>query len=341
MDDAARQAMILRVMAKHSVPWTQAQGCRVRHRDFGLGTIVYVYDTGLLEIVVRFDQASVRQPRPRFKLVELLQPSQFPERLGFPDQLEEAIVHLQDAIATEEKKVAHEAALLERYRQERQALRDRAGISGELAGKALLGEPLTEAEIRILEEHRKYYLLARYYEGAFKRTNDDWHLIRASSAWRCDGKPGVALKVTEPLLPRLAELPTLKRSALLTTRGAAYRDREDLENAETCARQAIECHPGNARPYNLLAAIRIQQGRTADGERLLAEAERLSPNVKEQRGMIERSLASLDGNERRRIVQELQRLNPERYAWLSWVHDGQRGDGVPAAKPFRGLRSSV
>jgi hypothetical protein len=58
------------------------------------------------------------------------------------------------------------------------------------------------------------------------------------------------LKLTENLnLEKIKE--NKLKSALLTTRGGAFRDIEELDKAEKCARQAIEYQPNSHHPYTL------------------------------------------------------------------------------------------
>ncbi len=48
---------------------------------------------------------------------------------------------------------------------------------------------------------------------------------------------------------------------MLVTRGAAFRDLAQLEEAESCAMQAMESQPDNHQPYTLMGAICYDQGR--------------------------------------------------------------------------------
>ena len=102
---------------------------------------------------------------------------------------------------------------------------------------------------------RTYHQLeALFYEQEFGRTKSLWHLPSASSHWRSAGQPQRALKLTEALNWEQIKDKKLK-SALLTTRGGAFRDVKELDETEKCARLAIEYQPQSHHPYTLMGAI--------------------------------------------------------------------------------------
>ena len=68
-----------------------------------------------------------------------------------------------------------------------------------------------------------YRLEAEFYESEVHRTGHKWHIPTASSYWRKANEPEQALKVTNLDLSKIRE--SNLKSAILVTRGAAFRDR--------------------------------------------------------------------------------------------------------------------
>ncbi|HBK21982.1 MAG TPA: hypothetical protein DDZ60_05600, partial [Planktothrix sp. UBA10369] len=89
---------------------------------------------------------------------------------------------------------------------------------------------------------------ATFYEQEYQQTGNQWKLPNASSHWRKAKKPQRALKLTENINFNAIKENKLK-SALLTTRGGAFRDIDQLDKAETSARKAIEYQPNSHHPY--------------------------------------------------------------------------------------------
>ena len=118
--------------------------------------------------------------------------------------------------------------------------------------------------IQLIEEGRlsrhgkiataSYRLEAIFYEKEYQRTGNRWNLASASSNWRKANQPKNALQITEDIDWHKIKEFDLK-SALWVTRGAAFRDLDQLDKAEHCAAEGMECQPENYQPYTLRGAI--------------------------------------------------------------------------------------
>jgi hypothetical protein len=110
-----------------------------------------------------------------------------------------------------------------------------------------------------------------------KKTGNKWNLPNISSHWRKADQPKKALKATENVNFDSIKENKLK-SAILTTRGGAFRDLSQLDDAEKCARKAIEYQASNShQPYTLMGAIffdRYDRYDRYEGERWFREAEK-------------------------------------------------------------------
>jgi tetratricopeptide (TPR) repeat protein len=172
-------------------------------------------------------------------------------------------------------------------------------------------QPLFSGKISIA--HHK--IEATFYEQEYKRTGNKWNLPNASSHWRKADRPKQALKLTENLnFDKIKE--NKLKSAILTTRGGAFRDIGDLDKAEKCARQAIEYQPNSHHPYTLMGAICFERGEYSEGEYWFAEAIKRGASPRDQDAEIKRVVKNAkDENKRREVVEYLLKKDPQRYAW--------------------------
>ncbi len=158
-----------------------------------------------------------------------------------------------------------------------------------------------------------YRLEAIFYEKEYQRTGNRWNLPSASSNWRKANEPEKALKVTENVNWSKVQEADLK-SALLVTRGASFRDLNQLDEGESCATQAMESQPDSHQPYTLMGAICYDQGKYTDGDTWFEmAAERGADDTDDE---IERIIRmTKDKDKRREVVEYLLRKNPKRYGW--------------------------
>ncbi|MEH2418943.1 hypothetical protein [Nostoc sp.] len=156
---------------------------------------------------------------------------------------------------------------------------------------------------------------ANFYEEEFKRTDNKWNLANASSHWRKADESEQALQLTNNL-----EFDKIKenklKSALLTSRGGAFRDIEKLDKAENCARQAIEYQPKSHHPYTLMGAICFERRQYSDGEHWFQEAIKRGANPRDMDSEIKRVVKNAkDENKRREVIEYLLKKDSQRYAW--------------------------
>jgi len=156
-----------------------------------------------------------------------------------------------------------------------------------------------------------YTLKAQFEEKEFARTKDHWHVVNASADWRKADNPENALKLTENLILEYIKLSKL-RAALLTTRGGALRDIGKNEDAEKCAREAIEYYPDNHNPYTLMGALCFDASRYQEGLEWFAEAVKRGAKEIDQDSEIKRILRK---NQNKDLIDYLLKEDPYRFAW--------------------------
>jgi hypothetical protein len=159
-----------------------------------------------------------------------------------------------------------------------------------------------------------YRLEAEFYEQEFHRTGNKWDIPTASSYWRKADEPGQALKLTNLDLSQIRE--SKLKSAISVTRGASFRDMDNLADAEICAKKAMEYHPDSHQPYTLMGAICYDKGYYQKGDYWFdqaidrgAEAE----DIDAERKRVIRS--TKDENKRHEAAEYLLKKDSQRYAW--------------------------
>ena len=167
-------------------------------------------------------------------------------------------------------------------------------------------------------------LEALFYAREYERTGDKWNLPNASSHWRKADEPESALKVTENLdFDQIKE--NKLKSALLTTRGGAFRDIHKLGDSEKCALKAIEYQPQSHHPYTLMGAICFERSQFSEGERWFNEAIKRGAESEDIDSELKRVVKNAKDEKRREVVEYLLKKNPQRYAWAKSYRKRQDG----------------
>jgi len=177
----------------------------------------------------------------------------------------------------------------------------------------LEGENLLNPTTKIFIAY--HTLDAQFNESKFQRTKDYWKLANASAHWRKAEKPKWALKQTDNLDFKKIK-PAKLRAALLTTRGGAFRDINEFNNAEHCALDAIKHFPDSHNPYTLMGALCYDTGRYEEGDRWFAEAVKRGAKPQDQDAEIKRILRKKKGDELEKLIEHLLKKDPIRFAWV-------------------------
>jgi phosphotransferase system IIA component len=188
----------------------------------------------------------------------------------------------------------------------------------------LIQQKLLASQGRIAIAYHR--LEARFYEQEYERTRNKWNLPNASSHWRKADEPKSALQVTENLdFDQIKE--NKLKSALLTTRGGAFRDIDKLGDAQKCALKAIEYQPQSHHPYTLMGAICFERSQFSEGERWFNEAIKRGAESEDIDSELKQVVKNTkDENKRREVVEYLLKKNPQRYAWAKSYRKRQGGE---------------
>jgi len=183
---------------------------------------------------------------------------------------------------------------------------------------------------KLLASHGKialayHRLEARFYEQEYERTGNKWNLPNASSHWRKADEPNSALKVTENLdFDQIKE--NKLKSALLTTRGGAFRDIDKLDEAEKCALKAIEYQPQSHHPYTLMGAICFERGQYSQGDDWFNKAIKRGAESEDIDSELKQVVKNAKDEKRREVVEYLLKKNPQRYAWAKAYRKREGGE---------------
>ncbi|TAE61524.1 MAG: hypothetical protein EAZ87_01615 [Nostocales cyanobacterium] len=186
------------------------------------------------------------------------------------------------------------------------------------------GERIEPQDVVWLQENNFFYakifvqyniIEANFYQQEFKRTGNRWNLVNASSHLRKAEKSNLALQLTDDLpLNKISD--NKLKSALLTTRGGAFRDIDNLESAENCARQAMKFQPDSHHPYTLMGAICFERYQYSDGEYWFNEAIKRGAKPLDMDSEMKSIVKKIkDEKQRQELVNYLLNKDEKRYNW--------------------------
>ncbi|MFM6043146.1 MAG: hypothetical protein ACKPCC_11200 [Dolichospermum sp.] len=159
-----------------------------------------------------------------------------------------------------------------------------------------------------------YGLEAEFLEQEIKRTGHKWHIPTASSYWRKANEPEQALKLTNLDLGKIKE--NHLKSAILVTRGAAFRDCDKLDDAEICALQAMKYQADSHHPYTLMGAICYDRYEYEKGSYWFEQAIQRGADIEDIDSEIKRVIKNEKSDDKRHEAAEyLLKKDSNRYAW--------------------------
>ncbi|HLP90216.1 MAG TPA: hypothetical protein VK184_16715 [Nostocaceae cyanobacterium] len=169
-----------------------------------------------------------------------------------------------------------------------------------------------------------YRLEAEFYEQELKKTGNKWKIPTASSYWRKANEPKKALVLTNIDLGKIRD--NQLKSAILVTRGAAFRDMDGLADAESCAKQAMNYQPEAYQPYTLMGAICYDKYEYIKGDEWFEEAIERGAKTEDIDDEIRRVISSnKDEIKRNEAAEYLLKKDPERYAWAKAYLKKEKG----------------
>ena len=170
---------------------------------------------------------------------------------------------------------------------------------------------IDDNDIDILAKN-KYYDILQIIAQKYMGMN---MIAKAASIYRKGKMPEESIRITEDFNNRDNKI----LSMVKTTRGGAFRDIGDYNNAEKMAKEAIDLNNDDYRPWNLLGAIFIQTGRYEEAFECFKKALDLGKPVMEERNTrdtIRDILEEMTTDVKIYVGQKLLELGPNKFSWL-------------------------
>lgn len=163
--------------------------------------------------------------------------------------------------------------------------------------------------------HAHHRLEADFYLAEFKRTNDPWQAVNASSHLRKCEASRVAHELLAAIPEERLKQPKLK-SAARTTHGGALRDLGRYTEALRLGEEAHALRPDDFMACTLLGAIHMEMGEISLGHEWYRKAEERGATTDSIERELRSMLSRMSAEKREEAVSELLRIDPARYGWL-------------------------
>lgn len=238
--------------------WKQLSGCAVEHIRYGTGKVEIVEPRSgdLPKLSIRFGTHGLKSfPAGVFSLGSFSSVTLPPELAELHEE------HISRVRANESlmRQIAEELEpLVRKYN-----IPKSWSCSQKLLDVLRLMEsrsPLDEPTQKWLRQSRLSNVLATYYFREYTIARDPWLLVKSCSALRDAQLPQKAIEISSTAANTPSNIPAKAYSALLTTRGGAFRDLGKLDEAKRAAELAINIFPGSFHPHNLVGAIFYSEG---------------------------------------------------------------------------------
>lgn len=299
--------------------WSELADCEVGHQTFGNGRIVRFEERGNdpALVVIRFGS---QEDEKKFKVDDFF-------RRFWIVKLSDSVRRSQEEWASARAALEEGRATFSRYAAEYDVPLERLfGLDGPTELGVLLTKvqdknELSERELAVLRTSRCLPALQRHFRNqseqwlaAYQRSLDEWDLVRACKCLRDADAPNEALEISAGTLD-LPRSDPRARAALLTSRGGAYRDLGELENARKSAAMALQLEEKSYFAETLLGAICFMEENYDDGVAHFDRAVKYGAKPRDQDEEIRRVLRAVRAPTKKELVAYLLKKDPARFEW--------------------------
>lgn len=162
---------------------------------------------------------------------------------------------------------------------------------------------------------RFHSIEAKFYTNQYKKTQDLWMLVNASSHYRKSNNAEAAAKLFEAVNIHEHKTPKLK-AALLTTLGGVNRDIGMKKKAIALGEQAHQLMSKDYRPCTLIGAVHMETGNLSLGQEWYSKAEERGASTKAIDSDLRSIFMRADKAGREKMKAHLLRFDPSRYSWI-------------------------
>lgn len=172
------------------------------------------------------------------------------------------------------------------------------------------------------QKHSNFYktyhrIEAEYYVSEYRKNNNVWNVINASSHFR---KANLAHKAHDLLFNGIlykTQRNRRLRTAFYTTFGGTKRDLGQFSDGIKMAKEAHELSPNDYRPCTLLGALYFEIHDYETGTEWFNKAEKLGAPQHNTDAEIKAVFHKADNQGKEKLRTYLLALDPKRYAWVN------------------------
>lgn len=176
-------------------------------------------------------------------------------------------------------------------------------------------ELLTGDDEKWLIRHRLFAVLGSYFEiKSHLPQSESWDSVTAGKYWRKAKQPQRAIDALKGANSNNERI----KSAILTVRGAALKDKKQFQEATQEAKKAIAVSPRSYHPYNLMGAICVQNGAPEEGNAYFEKAKELGASPEEMDEIIKDSIQNADAENQLKAIRYLLAKDPVKYKWAKF-----------------------
>ncbi|MEI8339853.1 MAG: hypothetical protein WCF94_04310 [bacterium] len=178
------------------------------------------------------------------------------------------------------------------------------------------GNASSEAYSKLLGIH---YNSLYYKLGEQKPTKPEniWNLAKACKYFRLAEDPNTTIEISNVFCRTTHTGNPEAEAAVLTSRGGAFKDKNELDKAEQCAIEANFIAPDSFYPYNLLGSIYYLKHNYPKGDEYFKKAIQLGSTKDIQDNEIKLIIKKTDKDNRKKIINYLLNKDPLKYKWLT------------------------
>lgn len=168
---------------------------------------------------------------------------------------------------------------------------------------------LDALEIEGLSNKKLFNLLATASYRSYKKTNDLWTLVQACKYLRWARMPQRVIELTQEFTKgTTSHLHPKILSAIYTTRGAAFKDISDFDNAKEMANRALSCEESKYS-HNLMGAISYWSQEFSKGDAHFHRASELGSTTSDRITEIRMARHKLDAAGKAKLQAHLDSIN--------------------------------
>ncbi|RDK07778.1 hypothetical protein [Cupriavidus lacunae] len=179
----------------------------------------------------------------------------------------------------------------------------------------------TAAGEHFTEELQDAYHLreAEFFTEEYRRTQDPWNAVNASSHYRKCDHADAALELLDSVPAHRLKDPKTK-AAVCTTRAGVMRDMGRLNDARHLGEQGHAFQPRDFRPCTLLGAVHMELGNFGEARNWYAQAEERGASTRIIDSELRAIFLRVDKAKRQAMRAFLLAEDPNRYRWVNDKH---------------------